>query len=62
MGRHIAERHQQTQNTRALQAIERLVRLRTGLQEEHGTFRGLPLAEIREEWEEDVERIWRGEA
>jgi hypothetical protein len=46
----------------ALQAIGRLTQIRAELQEAHGTFPGDPLAEIRAEWEGDVERIWRGEA
>jgi hypothetical protein len=59
---HLAERSQQAQNLSALQAIERLTQIRVGLQEEHGTFQGDPLAEVRAEWEEDAERVWRGEA
>jgi Arc/MetJ-type ribon-helix-helix transcriptional regulator len=59
---YLDERSQQAQNLNALQAIERLTQIRAGLQEEHGIFQGDPLAEVRAEWEEDVERIWRGEA
>jgi hypothetical protein len=61
VGRHLAERDRQAQSLRALQAIDRLSRIRTRLQEEHGLFPGEPLAELREEWEEHVERIWRDE-
>jgi Arc/MetJ-type ribon-helix-helix transcriptional regulator len=59
---HLADRSQQAQTLNALQAIERLTQIREGLQAEHGIFQGDPLAEVRAEWEGDVERIWRGEA
>lgn len=62
VGQHLAERRQQAQQLNALQAIERLIEIRTRLQEEHGMFQGDLLAEARAAWEEDVERIWRGEA
>ena len=52
----------QAQQLAALQAIERLTQIREKLQEAHGMFPGDPLAEVRAEWEGDIERIWRGEA
>lgn len=58
---YLAERHRQAQQLAALQAIERLTQIRVGLAEEYGLLEGDPLAEARAEWEEDVERIWRGE-
>jgi predicted DNA-binding ribbon-helix-helix protein len=60
--RHLAERRQQTQQLTALQAIERLTQIRTRLQEERGMYQSDPLAELRAEWEEDVERMWQGNA
>jgi predicted DNA-binding protein len=59
---HLAERYQQAQQLIALQAIERLTQIRARLQEEHGMYPGDPLAEVRAEWEEDVERTWQGDA
>jgi len=59
---HLAERHQQAQQLTALQAIERLAQIRARLQEEHGMYQDNPLAEVRAEWEEDVERTWQGDA
>ena len=59
---HLAERSQQAQQLTALQAIERLSQIRARLQEEHGLYQGDPLAEVRAEWEEDVERTWQGDA
>jgi predicted DNA-binding protein len=59
---HLAERDQEAQITIALQAVERLTQIRAELQEEHGIYQGDPLAEVRAEWEEDVERVWRDEA
>jgi hypothetical protein len=60
--RHLAERDQEAQMLASLQAIERLTQIRAGLQEAHGIYQGDPLAEVRAEWGEDIERIWRGEA
>jgi predicted DNA-binding ribbon-helix-helix protein len=59
---HLTERRQQAQQLTALQAIERLTQIRARLQEEHGMYQGDPLAEVRAEWDEDVERTWQGDA
>ena len=59
---HLTERREQAQQLRALQAIERLAEIRAELREEHGVFQGDPLAEVRTEWEANVERLWQGEA
>jgi predicted DNA-binding protein len=59
---HLAERRQRAQQVTALQAIERLAQIRGRLREEHGMYQGDPLAEVREEWDEDVERTWEGDA
>ena len=59
---HLAERSEQARRLNALKAIERLVEIRSELQEEHGIFAGDPLSEVRAEWGEDVERNWRGES
>jgi predicted DNA-binding protein len=59
---HLAERRQQAQQLAALEAIERLTQIRARLQEERGLYQGDPLAEVRAEWEKDVERTWQGDA
>jgi Arc/MetJ-type ribon-helix-helix transcriptional regulator len=59
---HLAERDEETRKLSALQAIEELSQIRGRLQEQRGVYHGDPLAEVRAEWEEDVEQIWRGEA
>jgi len=59
---HLAERRQQARQLASLQAIERLTQIRARLQEEHGVYQGDLLAEVRAEWEEDVERTWQGDA
>ena len=59
---HLAERRQQNQQLTALQAIERLTQIRSSIQDEHGMYQGDLLAEVRAEWEEDVERTWQGDA
>ena len=58
---HLAERRKQSQQLTALEAIERLNQIRGRLQEEHGMYQGDPLTEVREEWDQDVERAWRGD-
>jgi hypothetical protein len=58
---HLAGRRQQAQRLSALQAIERLTQIRIRLQEEHGVYHGDLLAEVRAEWEEDIERTWEGD-
>ena len=35
--------------------------MREKVLEEHGTYEVDPLAEVRAEWDEDIERVWRGE-
>jgi len=62
VGRHLAERDGKTQTAAAMQALEWLTHNRHKLQQEHGTLQNESLSEVREEWEKDVERIWRGEA
>ena len=59
---HLGERAREAQISTALQAIERLTQIREMLREEHGIYLSNPLAEVRAEWEEDVERVWRAEA
>jgi hypothetical protein len=59
---HLAERQQQAQQLTALQAIERLTQIRASLQQEHGMYQGDPLAEVRAEWDEGIERTWKGDA
>ena len=60
--KHLTERAQEAQLASTLQAIERLSQIRARLREERGIYQADPLAEVRAEWEEDVERVWRGEA
>ena len=60
--RFLSERAQETQIFSALQAIDRTTEIRTRLLDEHGIYQGDPQAEIRAEWEEEVERVWRGDA
>ena len=60
--RHLEERARETQILTALQAIDRMAEIRASLQQRQGTYLGDPQAEVRAEWEEDIERVWRGEA
>ena len=59
---HLAERRQQDQQATALQAIERLIQIRSTLEAEFGMVQTDPLAGVRAEWEKDVKRTWQGDA
>lgn len=59
---HLAERDEESKKLTALQALEALSQIRNTLREEHGMYHSDPVAEVRAEWEENVEQLWRGEA
>ena len=59
--RHLEERARDAQILAAVQAIEGLTQIRAGLREEHGIYQADPVADVRAEWEEEVERVWREE-
>lgn len=59
---HLAERDEETRKLAALRAVEELNELRSRLRERHGLYQGDPVAEVRAEWEQSVEQLWRGEA
>jgi hypothetical protein len=59
---HLVEKDEAARKHREMQAIEELTQIRERLKEEHGVYQGDLLAEVRAEREEEVERIWRGEA
>lgn len=60
--KHLVERDEETRRQREMQAIKGLRQIRKRLEEEHGVYRGDLLAEVRAEREEEMERLWRGEA
>lgn len=57
---HLAEQDQEARLLREIQAIEELTQIRKRVQEHHGVYQADLLSEVREEWEQDVERVWRG--
>ncbi len=59
---HLAEQDQEARLLREIQAIEELTQIRKQVQEQHGVYRVDLLSEVREEWEQDTERVWRDEA
>jgi len=59
---HLAERDEESKKLTALQALEALSQIRNTLREQYGMYHGDPVAEVRAEWEENVEQLWRGEA
>jgi len=58
---HLAQRDMEARKRTSLQAIEELSLIRTKLREQHGLLRHDPLAEVRTEWENDLERLCPGE-
>ena len=58
----LAERDRGVQTRREIQAIEELTHIRKQQQAEHGRYQGDLLGELREEREQDMERIWGDEA
>ena len=60
--RHLDERAREAEILTGLQAIDRMTEIRASLRERHGTYQGDPQAEVRAEWEKEIERVWRGEA
>ena len=59
---HLAERDEKARQQKEMRAIEQLTQIRARLKEEHGVYQGDLLAEVRTEQEEEMARIWRGEA
>ena len=58
----LAAQDHAAQRQRELQALERLTELRHRVQERHGIYTGDLVEEARSERDEDVGRVWRGEA
>ncbi len=61
VGQYLVEREIETKTQRAMRALERLARIRTRISEQHGVYQGDLIAKAREEREQDIERVWRGE-
>jgi plasmid stability protein len=59
---HLLERDREAQKLNALRAIEELAQIRERLREEHGVYQTDPLAEVRAERDQEMDRILRGEA
>ncbi len=61
VGRHLAERDREVRLQRELQAIEELTHIRKQIQEQHGIYHVDLVAEVREERDRDMERVWGDE-
>jgi predicted DNA-binding ribbon-helix-helix protein len=59
---HLVERDKQARQLRELEALEGLSQIREKLREEYGVYPEGLLAEVREEREEELERVGRGES
>lgn len=55
-------RDHETKRQNELEALGALTRLRKKIEEEHGVYSGDLIEEMRTEGEEDLGRVWRGEA
>jgi len=58
---YLAGQEKEARTKQELQALENLARIRTQIRERCGVYPGNLLTEARAEWEQDVERVWRGE-
>ena len=58
---HLAEQDREARLRREMKALDALTHIRHQIAEQHGVYQGDFLAEAREEREEDIERVWRGE-
>jgi hypothetical protein len=61
VGEHLAEQDREARLRREMQALEALTRIRRQIEAQHGVLQADFLAEARQEREEDIERVWRGE-
>ena len=59
---YLVDRSKEWEKREALETLAKLSELRERLVVEYGIFEGDLLAEAREERDQDIERVWRGEA
>jgi predicted DNA-binding protein len=57
---YLADREDQAKSLAAQRSMERLSQIRSRLREEKGVYPGDPLAEVRDEWDQEVERVLGG--
>jgi predicted DNA-binding protein len=57
---HLAEKDKEARKLDALQAVEKLTRIREGVQERYGACPRDLVAEVRAEREEEMERVGQG--
>lgn len=62
VAKYLVDHSKERKKQQALDAIAKLSELRDQLVAEHGIFEGDLLDEAREERDQDMERVWRGEA
>lgn len=62
VGEHLVERDREVRRQRELQAIEELTHIRKQIQEQQGVYHVDLVAEVREERDQDMERVWGDEA
>jgi hypothetical protein len=58
---YLAERSESERRQRGVEAVRGLSRIRGQIREEHGGYAVDLLAQAREEREQDMERVWRGD-
>ena len=60
VSQHLKERARDTKKQRAIDALDRLTRLRERIERRSGVYQGDLLAEARAERDGQMERIWGG--
>ena len=59
---YLSQREEDDQLERELEALHRLREIREEARQRYGVYQGDLIREIREERDQDVDRIWKGEA
>jgi hypothetical protein len=59
---YLSQREEDDQLERELEALHRLREIREEARQRYGVYQGDLIREVREERDQDVDRIWKGEA
>ncbi len=58
----VEKKNREVRLQRELKALQELAEIRRQIEEEHGIYTGNLLEEARDERDDDMDRVWRGEA
>ena len=59
---YLSQREENDQLERELEALHRLKEIREEVRQRYGVYQGDLIREVREERDQDMDRIWKGEA